>query len=724
MNQPRISKVRAIKGVFCTLCLALDPLSGRAQNSFTNAFGETVAATKDLPRLDEVIVTATRRRQRQLDLPFATKPIAGPTLRREQMAASVPEALLETPGVLVQQTARGQGSPYLRGFTGFRTVALVDGVRLNNSTFREGPNQYWSTVDALAADRLEVVKGPGSVLYGSDAVGGTVNALLRAPSYRAGDGVNWGGAAYYRFGSAERAHLGRGEINASEREQWGVALGLTGKTFGDVQGGDAVGRQAHTGYEQWDADFKAEYFFNPRTKLTLAYQRTEQDDVERTHRTIYGLTWEGLLRGTDRQHLFDQTRQLTYARLTHETERGDEFTATASWHVQDERQFVERGNRTQQRNTVDVDTLGLSLQGVSPSPLGRWTYGVEHYRDFVDSSQREFNALGVLTSQAIQGPVADNANYDLFGLYAQDEIPLGDQVSFTLGGRFTWAQADAGRLRNPATGAATSFRDDWSSVVGSGRLLWHPDDAKRWSLYTGASQGFRAPNLSDLTRFDIARSGELETAALNLEPEKFLTGEVGAQTVQQNWEAGAAYYHTFIDDLIVRTPTGVSIGGAREVTKRNASQGWLHGVELSARVRLGDGLTLFGSGAWQEGQADAFPTSTTASVRAPMTRMHPLTGLAGLRWEAGRPGFFAEVFGLLTAKQDRLSPDDQRDTQRIPPGGTPGWATLNFRTGYDWKGKYFVTAALENLLNEDYRVHGSGYNQAGRNLKLGMEYRF
>lgn len=106
--------------------------------------------------------------------------------------------------------------------------------------------------------------------------------------------------------------------------------------------------------------------------------------------------------------------------------------------------------------------------------------------------------------------------------------------------------------------------------------------------------------------------------------------------------------------------------------------------------------------------------------------MHPVMGIPGLRWDSfnTRLPIFVEVFGLLAARQDRLSPDDQRDTQRIPPGGTPGYATLNLRTGYDWKGKVKVVAALENVLDEDYRIHGSGYNQPGRNLKLSLECRF
>lgn len=706
-------------GLLCLSWVGAAPAAEPPPATVTNA--APPALTNRLP---EVLVTATRHEQSTLELPFAVDAITRARLRSELMAASLPEALLETPGVQVQQTSHGQGSPYIRGFTGFRTLLLVDGIRLNNSTFREGPNQYWSTVDALAVDRLEIVKGPGSVLYGSDAIGGTVNALMHGPQYGDGTGVKWGGSTYYRFGSAEHAHLGRGEFSGGERERWGVSLGLSGKTYGDVEGGQDVGRQPHTSYDQWDMDAKADYFFTPHTRLTLAFQRTFQDDVQRTHRTIYGLTWAGLTPGTDLQHMFDQLRELTYARLAQETERGDRFTGTLSWQKQDEMQFVERANRTTQRNGVDVDTLGLSLQGESPSPLGDWTYGLEYYRDFVDSYQRTYATNGTLTAEAIQGPVADDSTYDLIGMYAQDDVPLPARLHFILGGRFTLARMDAGRVRDPQTGLETSYADDWNNLSGQARLLWHPDEAERWSLYTGAAQGFRAPNLSDATRFDIARSGELETAAFNLEPEKFLSLEAGAKTVQKHWEAGVAYYHTFIHDLIVRTPTGATIGSAQEVTKQNSSEGWLHGVELNARGLLGEGFSLFGSLAWQEGEADTFPTSTAQSIRAPISRLHPLTGLAGLRWDAARTGFFAEIFGLMTAKQDRLSPDDERDTQRIPPGGTPGWATLNLRTGYDWKGRVKAIAALENVLDEDYRIHGSGYNQPGRNFKLSLEYAF
>lgn len=688
------------------------------------AEGDAASGQMEAEWLPAMVVTGLRSEREAFTVPFSIDTVSAERLRTEQMAGSLQDALLETPAVLVQQTARGQGSPYLRGFTGFRTLALVDGIRLNNSTFRDGPNQYWSTIDSLAIGQLEVMRGPAGVMYGSDAIGGTVNALMSPLPYGPGAEVNSAGAAFYRFGSADTSHVARVQYGQAKSERWAYSVGISGKSFDDLNGGDDVGLQPYSGYNQWDGDAKAEFFLADQTRLTVAYQRTQQDDVKRTHRTPFGLTWEGLSRGSDRLHEFDQLRELTYARITTETGRGDTFSGTVSWQRQNERQWVQRSNGSYQRNAVDVDTVGLTLQGISPSPVGQWTYGVEHYHDFVGSAQSSYSSALALTGVSIQGPVADDSDYDLFGAYVQDEIPLPARFRLFLGGRFSWARADAGIVRDPVTGSAVSFADDWNNASGTAQLLWHPDEAEKWGVYSGVAQGFRAPNLSDLTRFDIARSGEIETAALGLDPEEFVSAEVGIKTDQQLWTLGASYYRTFINDMIVRTPTGQTVNGLAEVTKRNGSTGWVQGVEISGRVALGFDLTLHGSLAWQEGEADYFATSTAQSVRAPMTRIAPLSGLLGLRWEGAVPGLHVELFGIFAAPQDRLSPDDIRDTQRIPVGGTPGWATANLRLGYQWTESLKLVAAVENILDEDYRIHGSGINQPGRNFRAGVEYRF
>src|SRR5688572_29980713 len=131
--------------------------------------------------LEETVVTATRTEQTVFDVPYTAHVIDRADFIERRNVRTFPDALRDIPGVMVQRTAYGQASPFIRGFTGFRTLALIDGIRLNNASFREGPNQYWGTIDQYTINRLEVVKGPSSVLYGSDAIGGTVNAITRKP---------------------------------------------------------------------------------------------------------------------------------------------------------------------------------------------------------------------------------------------------------------------------------------------------------------------------------------------------------------------------------------------------------------------------------------------------------------------------------------------------------------------------------------------------------------
>ena len=151
--------------------------------------------------LDEIVVTASRRSAKAFGEPYSIAVQDAKELVEVRQVRTIPEAMRELAGVMVQKTGHGQGSPYIRGFTGLRTLFLIDGIRLNNSTFREGPNQYWNTVDAFAVDRLEVVKGPSSVLYGSDAIGGTVNAISRG--FESLDGNATRGRLVLRGSSAE-----------------------------------------------------------------------------------------------------------------------------------------------------------------------------------------------------------------------------------------------------------------------------------------------------------------------------------------------------------------------------------------------------------------------------------------------------------------------------------------------------------------------------------------
>ena len=150
--------------------------------SFT-AFGES----NKIHSLRDVVVTPTRSEQSPDALAFQTEVRDGWDLQVRRQVRSTPEALRERPSVMVQKTAHGQGSPFLRGWTGFRTLMMVDGVRLNNSVYRDGPNPYWNTVDPYSLERLEVMMGSGSVQYGSDAIGGVVQGLTPDPLARRDD---------------------------------------------------------------------------------------------------------------------------------------------------------------------------------------------------------------------------------------------------------------------------------------------------------------------------------------------------------------------------------------------------------------------------------------------------------------------------------------------------------------------------------------------------------
>lgn len=684
-------------------------------------------APSALEDASEIVVTATRRAASDFDVPYSTATIGrdGPGGIETRLRRTVTDALVDLPSVLVQKTAYGQSSPFLRGFTGYQTVMLVDGIRLNNSTFRSGPNQYWATIDPFSVERIEVVRGAGSVLYGSDAVGGVANAVARRAS-RFADADGIGGRTFARWSDAESSWTLRGEVEGRQGDV-GFLAGSTYRSYGDLEAGSGTRTQPGTGYRDTDGDLRLDWRQNDDVAWAFGVQHVDQDGVPRTHKTVDAVPFRGTTVGTELKRELDQTRDLLYLRWSASTDWpvADRAEVTTSWHEQRERQHRIRDTSREDFQGTDVATLGVQAQLEKRTDLGDVTYGVEWWRDDVDSFRRDYRD-GALDLVRIQGPVADDARYDLVGVFAQDEIAWG-ATTFTAGARWTYAKLRAGEVDDPTVGGADPatpgnvmrLSDSWSDVVGSLRAVhtFDPD----WNVFGGVSQAFRAPNLSDLTMLDDT-SG-VETPSPGLDSEDYVTYEAGLRGRGERWSGRVAYWTTDIDGMIVPSPTGRLIGGTPEVRKDNVGDGHVHGIEVEARYRLTDDITLDGAFSWMDGEVDQIDPKRGV-VREPLSRLMPTT-LVGTVTYAPQPGSWS-VWGSVrhAEDQDDLSLKDATDTERIPPGGTPGYTVLSLGGRLRLCENADLIVALENVTNRNHRIHGSGVNEPGRNLVLALDVRF
>lgn len=679
--------------------------------------GEAVDQT--VTRIETILVTPLREPVQLLDVPHEAHVVSGPKL---EGARSIQDALRGLPGVSLQSTSYGQASPYIRGQTGYHTLWLVDGLRLNNSVWRSGPNEYSSTVDAMSTERMEVVMGPGSVLFGSDAVGGVINAIPRSREPRKVSPTEFRFVS--RYSTAEASITGRGEVSGSTGKV-GYVAGTSLSHFGDLDQGNG-GRQPLTGYRTGFADANIQWAISDQWTAKLLAQRADLDGIDRTHRTIFSVPYQGTSVGTDRMLENDYDRELAALSLTGH-DLGGLFSSLEfriAMQTLDLKSRRVRSNGNTELQGFDVDTLGLVVQGTLESALGDMVLGLDWWRDGVDSWRDNYNAAGVYTSAGIQGPVGDDAVSNLAGLFVQDEITLGTGWTALLGLRASISSVSADRVADTSVSpnALMNIEDDFASAVASARVNREFSDA--CNAWVGVSQSFRAPTLSDLTAFDVARSNEVEVPVSGLDPERFLTFEVGVHMDEDEWQGSLALWHTRGEDLIIRQRTTQTIGANTVVTKSNAGEGFLQGVDLALSRDLGRNWTLFGTCTLTDGSMLDYPSNSTTPVFGPPSRLTPIQGMLGLRWEIDDGRFTLQPTVQMVAHQDRLSFSDIRDTQRMPPGGSPGYTIIGFDARWKVGSTTDAWLSLANVGDVEYRVHGSGVQEAGFNLVLGVETRF
>lgn len=691
-----------------------------AQESATDAGSTT--STAPLPTLEPSVVTGSRVPQSITDTPYSTAVIDRSEIENRKIR-TVPDAFDSIPGVLIQKTSTAHGSPYIRGFTGRSNLLLVDGIRMNNSTWRSGPIQYWNTFDLQGVETLELIKGQGSVLYGSDAIGGTANILTKSSDFKNETGDFMRGRTLYRYETNSKSHVGRLEAQFGKGEKWGVNLGLSAKDAGDIRDSE-VGRMPNTGYTEQALDFKFEYALSDATTLTLAHQYYNQDDGNRWHRTTNNPGWihNGVQIIPDQRgigaltEIYDQERSLTYARLEGSLENSfiDSYVATLSYQKTQDSTYRDRTNTGGNIDTrvIDLETYGADLQFNSEVGPGTIVYGMDYYRDEASSTAAR-NGVFRPSSR----PVADNSSYDLFGVFGQYQWQATEQLEITAGARYSYAQAKWGNYRPSGATADRSGENNWDDLSLSLRANYELDNG--WSMYGGVSEAFRAPNLNDLTGNTFSLDGINSTGSVGVSPEEFINYEIGVRHTNDKFTAGvAAYYNDFRDQI---TNVDNATGGT---TASNGGDGYIFGLEMDASYRISSQWELRAYAAFQDGKQQAPDTFGGPLVTDTVRRMHPIMGGASARWTHPNQKLWIEGRVKAAARANNLSADAASDSTRIPVGGTPSYFVTSVYSGYHVNENLEINLGLENITDESYRYHGAGQNEPGFNAVLGFTAKF
>ena len=608
---------------------------------------------------------------------------------------NTPELLNETPGVFIQKTNHGGGSAFLRGLTGNQVLYLMDGIRINNAITRYGPNQYLNTIDRFSLDRMEIVRGSGSVLFGSDAIGGVINMLSINPDIKQQKAFS--GKISTRIGSNHLEESLNGRISYKNKESW-LTSGITTRSFGDLIGGKNTKLQHPSGYDEFCYDIKTNIQINKRHTIQGLLQYVHQKDVPVYHKYV--------LENFALNKMDPQKRSLAYLSYTYNPEKG--FIQNIKFTPNFQQVLESRWSKKNNSNLTTIENDTVAIFGVLTEfntfkNLGGWkwtgSHGFDIYHDKVNSNRVQMSDNNAPIFK--RGLYPDDATQLSYAFFTNHHIEK-NKFQVTLGNRIQFLSLqipiDNGQIINIQPKA-------WV-----GNLYVSQAILPKLKLIYGINTGFRAPNIDDLGSLGIV-DFRYEIPNYDLKPEKSAQIQIGYKWngPKFNWETYT--YYNRLKDIVVRKKKGNEIIDGYPVhIKENAENGYIMGMETNFQYILGKSLQMSGSLTYTYGQ--------NTSKNEPIRRIPPLFGYVNLQYQKDK--YWARLFFQLAGKQQRLAAGDISDN-RIGPLGTPGWSVINISNGFNFK-KMDINITLQNVLDKDYKFHGSGINSVGRSLIFGFSW--
>lgn len=656
--------------------------------------------------LDAIQVTATRRLESNFDVP-ASLTILTNRMIRQGTPQTIMDLLHGMPGTFVQQTTPGQGVVIVRGLKGSEVLHVVDGFRLNNALFRNAPNQYIALVDSQAVEQIEVLRGPSSTLYGSDAMGGVVHMLTAEPRFQ---GSQWQARSQWRgiYSTADHGFLTR-LSGATGKDGISVSGGVTGQDVDELRvgGGD---RLPFTDFTSRAADGKLLWQPDADHELMLQVQLSEQPKTPRFDELVPGF---GQTRPNSSTFYFEpQMRAFGQARYRYhgETPWFDRMQVNLG------QQLIIDDRRTRGFDSNNEDTeenssrlSGLSMQfGKTLNDSHALSYGLELYQDEILSSRFRTN-LASGTHSTLTPRFPNSSSMQSLGAYIADDWLITPKLDLNTGLRYS-----SFRIVLPNADAGQDVKLEPDHFTGHAGLRYALTE--RTNLVTNFGRGFRAPNVFDLGTFGSRPGNRFNIPNIELGPETVNSIDVGFKHASNRAEAEFIVFGAKYKDKITAVLTGERTeSGALITQSSNATRLELWGVETGAHWFASEVLELYGSATYTHGKEEF------EGEQYPADRIPPLFGKLGLVWRHN--AWEIDNYGFFATRQDKLSPRDY-DDPRINPAGTGGWGTFNLRVQRAIDGGPTLAIRAENLADKRYREHGSGLDDPGRNLVFSIDWEF
>ncbi|MCB0371436.1 MAG: TonB-dependent receptor [Muricauda sp.] len=706
--------------------------------------------------LQEVVMSISKWEQQKKNVPQKIE-----TLDARSIAFTAPQTsadLLQNSGkIFVQKSQLGGGSPMIRGFATNRILLSVDGVRMNNAIFRGGNLQNVISIDPFTIKKTEITFGPGSVIYGSDAIGGVMSFYTMTPHFSYTDSLAFSGNVNYRYATANNENTAHVDFNFGKKK-WASYTSFTYNDFGDLKMGEHgpdsylrnnyvvtqngmdmlvvnedPKKQVTSGYDQLNLLQKFTYKPNSSWNYDVGLYYSETSDYSRYDRLIRP-SRDGLGLRSAEWYYGPQKWFMGNFQVTQKGKNKfyDGVKLTTAYQFFEESRH-DRGfgdvelYSTQEK--VDALSVNLDFENKKMGALHLF-YGAEYVFNKVGSN----GSMRNIETEEVEQTASrypDGATWQTLAGYVNGEYQLKPNFTLLSGIRYSqvWVDAQFEKTFYP-------FPFDEADIVtgaltGSLGFSWLP-----WSDFQvtlNGSTGFRAPNIDDIGKIFDSEPGSVVVPNPDLEPEYAYNGELG---LRKNFNdvvvlKGSAYYTYLVDALVRRDFT---FNGQNEIEYngepsnvqaiQNAAKAYVYGFEFGVEAYFDDHLSLVSNLTITEGIEE-----DDDGMDSPARHAAPTFGDVHLIWQDQK--LKADVFfnynGEVSNDDLALSEQSKDYMYAVDANGnpySPSWYTLNFRSQYQITNALKASVGLENITNQRYRMYSSGIASPGTNLVLGVGYVF